>query len=520
MTASAEEQTAGWQYTGEKRSYRTESGELLTGTAEVDGIPYLFAPNGIQQTGWQTVNGLRYYYDPETGAPVFGDLEWYGETYHITREQGKLCDTRYETEEGAYLLDSYGVAMTGLQELDGKYYSIGEDGLIRTGRQTIDGTDYYFGKNGEIPVGVWSEYGNYYLTQKDGSYGAGWYTAETGETYYFGAEHKALRDMAEIDGNTYFFLPDCTMARGTILFAGKYYYFEPETGRRREGWCNDGDGDYYIDPKAGGRLYGWQELGGLTVYFDENGILQRGRITLSGKDYILSDSGILQNCRGVGGIIEYGGKKVQVEKDGAVVAEWERDGDTLYYTDQAGETSAHDLTVHSGMGLAYYAITKIGCAYWYGTNGEIATEALYKYMKKLIPGYYTAKDFMNQLGGQVFDCAGLVKAYLWSETIDSLPVKPEENNAITSTLFYVNAKERGTIGSCPWTPGTLVFRSDATSSRAYGIHHVGVYIGNGMVVEAKGHEWGVILSRDISKWTHWGRCYLLPEDSPEKQEPQ
>ena len=49
----------------------------------------------------------------------------------------------------------------------------------------------------------------------------------------------------------------------------------------------------------------------------------------------------------------------------------------------------------------------------------------------------------------------------------------------------------------PKIPGVLVFKE----------HHVGVYIGGGVVVEAKGHKYGVIKSNLAGGgWTKWGFC--------------
>ena len=49
----------------------------------------------------------------------------------------------------------------------------------------------------------------------------------------------------------------------------------------------------------------------------------------------------------------------------------------------------------------------------------------------------------------------------------------------------------------PKVAGVLVFKSG----------HVGVYIGNGKVIEAKGHAYGVIQSNlSGGGWTKWGYC--------------
>jgi hypothetical protein len=53
-------------------------------------------------------------------------------------------------------------------------------------------------------------------------------------------------------------------------------------------------------------------------------------------------------------------------------------------------------------------------------------------------------------------------------------------------------------------PGTLVFLQGAEEH----IHHVGVYIGEGVCIEAKGTLYGVVTS-PLSRWDHWGECKLI-----------
>ena len=56
----------------------------------------------------------------------------------------------------------------------------------------------------------------------------------------------------------------------------------------------------------------------------------------------------------------------------------------------------------------------------------------------------------------------------------------------------------------PILPGTLVFLQGNQEK----IHHVGVYVGDGIVIEAKGTQAGVITS-GLEKWDHWGECKLV-----------
>lgn len=64
-------------------------------------------------------------------------------------------------------------------------------------------------------------------------------------------------------------------------------------------------------------------------------------------------------------------------------------------------------------------------------------------------------------------------------------------------------------------PGTAVFTS--TKDRH---NHIGLYIGNGIVIEAQGTQAGVTTTRITnSKWTHWGELKNVQYSStPEKEE--
>jgi hypothetical protein len=58
----------------------------------------------------------------------------------------------------------------------------------------------------------------------------------------------------------------------------------------------------------------------------------------------------------------------------------------------------------TNIGLVEYCRAQLGKPYWYGTYGQTATERLYHDKKKQYPSYYTASNFMQQLGQRVHDC--------------------------------------------------------------------------------------------------------------------
>ena len=147
-------------------------------------------------------------------------------------------------------------------------------------------------------------------------------------------------------------------------------------------------------------------------------------------------------------------------------------------------------------GLIAYAKAQVGLPYWWGTFGQTATPALYSSKKKQYPSYYTASDFSRQYGKRVHDCIGLIKGYLWSETPTSAPVYNASQDKSASGMYAIS-KTKGVSSTFDYIPGRLIYKGSSPSS----INHVGVYIGGGMLIEAKGHAYGVVQGPfNLSEW--------------------
>ena len=151
-------------------------------------------------------------------------------------------------------------------------------------------------------------------------------------------------------------------------------------------------------------------------------------------------------------------------------------------------------------GLVEYAKYHLGNPYWYGTYGQTANEALYKQKKSQYPAQYppkkwTEQSFTSQYGKQVFDCAGLIKGYMFSETPSSTPIYNGKYDVSANTMISL-CKEQGDYSRIPNIAGLIVWKSG----------HVGVYLGNGKTIEAKGHAYGVVTTTDTN-WLKWG---MLP----------
>ncbi len=154
--------------------------------------------------------------------------------------------------------------------------------------------------------------------------------------------------------------------------------------------------------------------------------------------------------------------------------------------------------------LVLWAKSKIGCPYWYGTFGQKATADLLNQKSKQYPSYYTTSrvnSCKGQYGKEVFDCVGLIKGYIWYDESKKKTVYNSSQD-LSADAMLSKAKEKGAIKTIPETPGILVHMSG----------HVGIYIGNGEVIEATvgNSEYVVKKSKLAGRgWTHWSKCPFI-----------
>lgn len=152
-----------------------------------------------------------------------------------------------------------------------------------------------------------------------------------------------------------------------------------------------------------------------------------------------------------------------------------------------------------------------GWVYWYGTYCNHCTASRLAGKTRQYPTHYkdsrqdTYKKHIAQ-GKTCTDCVGLIKGYYW-EKDGSIKYKRDGLPDTSASGMYRAAKTKGTIDSMPEVPGLLVWTKDKG--------HVGVYVGGGYVVEARGFSYGVQRNQ-LSKrgFTHWGYCPYI-EYGPE-----
>ena len=176
--------------------------------------------------------------------------------------------------------------------------------------------------------------------------------------------------------------------------------------------------------------------------------------------------------------------------------------------------------------------TMIGAPYWYGTCCYKATQSLLNSKKRQYPRQYQgySATFKKAIEDKavVCDCVGLIKGFFWSEGGKRVYEYKEKggnlnlryaygiNDYGANGLFaYIKRLSKwGKIDSIPNVPGIILWRSG----------HVGVYIGDGEVVQASWMNTGCYkCNLEKTSFTHWG---LLPcldyeqEVTPVHQEEQ
>lgn len=161
-----------------------------------------------------------------------------------------------------------------------------------------------------------------------------------------------------------------------------------------------------------------------------------------------------------------------------------------------------------------WALSRVGCPYIMGGTGQFCTVAYRKARAAQYPGS-AAKikancprmkgsatsckgcrwyDDTAGTGKRAYDCAQLTR---WC--MDAVGIKLV--SGATSQWTRTAWAEKGEIASLPEGKVCLVFRQDAPGKMG----HVGLYLGDGTVVHAKGHAWGVIRQKlGEARFTHWG----------------
>ena len=178
---------------------------------------------------------------------------------------------------------------------------------------------------------------------------------------------------------------------------------------------------------------------------------------------------------------------------------WIQYGDEKSFSNEI-KFEEYDEKKKNNLGLVQWAIQahENGWGYVYGTYGNVLTESLLQDRAAVFGSEVTSyMDFIrsNWLGKRTADCIGLIKGYGWYDS-KSGEIKVGSNGMadVGANGMFAAAEVKGTIDTIPEVPGLAVW-SDG---------HIGIYIGNGEVIEAMNTLRGVTRTKLAGReWTHW-----------------
>ena len=285
-----------WVTSGKKKFYADSKGLIKFGTIKVkgrmyhvaglkagamrkfgkspyDGKLYYAGSNYVLKTGIQSVNGVKYYFSPVTGAASTETVQVGNKYYFFDAQKGQV-KSGWVKKGTKYYFYHNGKLKTGRLVLNGDIYWLDpNDGGARVqGRWFYPGSNwYYFNEEGKAQKGLFFVNGvRYFTNPKYGQRKApsqGWYNyggyrylidkktcivltgfQKVGDrTYYFDASEAARKaghygamgyGLQKIKGNTYYFRYDGTMVKGQWVYdsgTNAYYYLNAKTGAALKG---------------------------------------------------------------------------------------------------------------------------------------------------------------------------------------------------------------------------------------------------------------------------------------------
>lgn len=162
------------------------------------------------------------------------------------------------------------------------------------------------------------------------------------------------------------------------------------------------------------------------------------------------------------------------------------------------------MATKTAVGLAAFVKEWVGQPYWYGCCCYDCTSSLLKRKTTQYPAHYTVARMARYrediaAGKKCADCIGLIKGYMWLNE-ETGKAKYGSNNCPDKGAngMFTYAKRCklnwGTIDALPERVGLVLWRSG----------HVGVYIGEGKLIEARGFSAGIVEANVADRnFTHW-----------------
>lgn len=371
-----------WYFLKADGSRDTSKTGMQTG---INGKTYFLNAEGVPQNGFQTVNGVAYYFDVQAGT---------------ARQLGN----NWQQMNGSWYWIESGRVATGWRVINGKWYYLNPaDGRMLTGfYKDATGQLFYSDGSGAMlsTTGWYLMNETWYWVNGNGSLATGW--INVGGTWYYMGENGAMKTgWYQVKGVWYYSNGSGAMQTGWLNRGGTWYYLTG-SGAMATGWINLGGTWYYLNPSNGDMVgAGWHLINNKWYYFDGSGAMYSNRWI--GNYYVGGNGEMLTNTWVGSYWVGADGKWIP-NYDPDVNANWVKSGNTWYYQRPDGSKLTNSWKRINGSWYYFGADGAMttgwkyvdGYKFYFGTDGKMVQD-----VDKLIGKQSSYRITVNRVKCQV-----------------------------------------------------------------------------------------------------------------------
>ena len=371
-----------WYFLKADGSRDTSKTGMQTG---INGKTYFLNAEGVPQNGFQTVNGVAYYFDVQAGT---------------ARQLGN----NWQQMNGAWYWIENGRVATGWRVINGKWYYLNPaDGRMLTGfYKDATGQLFYSDGSGAMlsTTGWYLMNGTWYWVNGNGSLATGW--INVGGTWYYMGENGAMKTgWYQVKGVWYYANGSGAMQTGWLNRGGTWYYLTG-SGAMATGWINLGGTWYYLNPGNGDMVgAGWHLINNKWYYFGGSGAMYSNRWI--GNYYVGGNGEMLTNTWVGSYWVGADGKWIP-NYDPDANANWVKSGNTWYYQRPDGSKLTNSWKRINGSWYYFGADGAMttgwkyvdGYKFYFGTDGKMVQD-----VDKLIGKQSSYRITVNRVKCQV-----------------------------------------------------------------------------------------------------------------------
>ena len=349
-----------WYFLKADGSRDTSKTGMQTG---INGKTYFLNAEGVPQNGFQTVNGVAYYFDVQAGT---------------ARQLGN----NWQQMNGAWYWIENGRVATGWRVINGKWYYLNPaDGRMLTGfYKDATGQLFYSDGSGAMlsTTGWYLMNGTWYWVNGNGSLATGW--INVGGTWYYMGENGAMKTgWYQVNGAWYYSNGSGAMQTGWLNRGGTWYYLTG-SGAMATGWINLGGTWYYLNPGNGDMVgAGWHLINNKWYYFGGSGAMYSNRWI--GNYYVGGNGEMLTNTWVGSYWVGADGKWIP-NYDPDANANWVKSGNTWYYQRPDGSKLTNSWKRINGSWYYFGADGAMttgwkyvdGYKFYFGTDGKMVQD--------------------------------------------------------------------------------------------------------------------------------------------------